>query len=522
VPTQRHRDTAPARPEPATRPRPRAPELAAALMGESRVALGVLGAALSVGGAIRVWLSLNDDGIYWPDEIFQSLEPAHRLVFGYGLVAWEFLDGARNWAFPGFVALLLAIERVIGLSDPRAYIDANRLVFSGVGIATAFGSYRLARAYGAASLAAACGAALVALAAPMIYFAPRALSETASALPIVFGFSFALWPGAGRSQRALGASLLGLAVLLRLQNAIFCVGLLAILAGRRQWRSAIEASVVLAGWAILYGLVDLMTWGGWFHSVVTYLSAALSPEWYQWWATHPVGIEPPDYFVRLLWNAMPAAALLAAGLALAAVRRAPGLLAVALAFLVFHSAFPHKELRYIVPVLPLFGALAAIGLDALGAAARRLGEERAADLAWVTPTLSIAVLASAAFSAAGFHDLTLGQVGQSGPRNPVSSAYDDPGSLNRLLFAAGKQPDLCGLKIETSHLDMTGGYSYLHRPVPLYPIDGPARESGYFNYAIVFRTPELSGDVRASDGPVALVRLRATCVRDDGYSWSLR
>ena len=41
---------------------------------------------------------LTDDGIYWPDEIHQSLEPAHRLVFGYGLIAWEFSDGARNWA----------------------------------------------------------------------------------------------------------------------------------------------------------------------------------------------------------------------------------------------------------------------------------------------------------------------------------------------------------------------------------------------------------------------------------------
>ena len=488
----------------------------------TRVAFGVLASALVVGGAIRVWLSLSDDGIYWPDEIHQSLEPAHRLVYGYGLVAWEFVDGARNWAFPGFVAALLAIERLVGLSDPRLYVDATRLVFSAIGIATALGTYRLARAYGASSLASACGAALVALSAPLIYFAPRALSETASALPVVFGFALALSPGAGRWQRVAGASLLGLAVLLRLQNAIFCAGLLVIFAGRKQWRPALESAAVLAGWAVVYGLVDFLTWGGWYHSVFTYLGAALSPEWYQWWATHPVGIEPPEYFARLLWNAMPAAALLTILLSLAAARRAPGLLALALAFFLFHSAFPHKELRYVVPVLPIFAALAAIGFDAVGAFARRLEAERAADLAWVTPTLSIAVLAAAAFSAAGFHDLTLGQIGQSGPRNPASSAYDDPGSANRLILAAGKQPDLCGLKIETSHLDMTGGYTYLHRPVPLYPTDGPSRESGYFNYAIAFRTANVPGEIRAADGSLVLLRLRPTCVHDDQYSWSLR
>src|SRR5947208_4351273 len=134
---------------------------------ERRIALYVLGGALALGTALRVWLSLNDDGIYWPDEVFQSLEPAHRLVFGYGLVAWEFVEGARNWAFPGFVAALFAVGRLVGPDDPRVYLGLTRLAFSGIGIATALGSYRLARGYGAAAIPAACGAAIVAFAAPM-------------------------------------------------------------------------------------------------------------------------------------------------------------------------------------------------------------------------------------------------------------------------------------------------------------------------------------------------------------------
>src|SRR3989442_2829366 len=81
----------------------------AELPRERKIAFGVLGSVLFIGLAIRVWLSVNDDGIYWPDEIFQSLEPAHRLVFGYGLYAWEFVDGARNWAFPAFVAALFEV-----------------------------------------------------------------------------------------------------------------------------------------------------------------------------------------------------------------------------------------------------------------------------------------------------------------------------------------------------------------------------------------------------------------------------
>src|SRR5256885_13929058 len=100
----------------------------------------------------------------------------------------------------------------------------------------------------------------------MIYFSPRALSETASALPVVLGFSLALWPGAGPRQRALGASLLGLAVLFRLQNALFCAGLLAIFAGRRQLRPTLEAAGVPGGRAFISRSPRLFTGGGWVHS----------------------------------------------------------------------------------------------------------------------------------------------------------------------------------------------------------------------------------------------------------------
>ena len=67
-------------------------------------ARAVLWGSLMLGVLLKTRLVFTDDGINWPDEIYQSFEPAHRLVFGHGLVAWEFLEGARTWAVPGFVA----------------------------------------------------------------------------------------------------------------------------------------------------------------------------------------------------------------------------------------------------------------------------------------------------------------------------------------------------------------------------------------------------------------------------------
>ncbi|HLM42739.1 MAG TPA: hypothetical protein VK458_02675, partial [Myxococcaceae bacterium] len=104
-----------------------------------------------------------------------------------------------------------------------------------------------------------------------LYFAPRAMSENASALPVVLGLALALAPGASRRAGVAGASLLGLAVLLRLQNGVFCVGLVAVLAARRDGRAVRDTLAVLAGWALLFGLLDWLTWGRWFHSARVYL-----------------------------------------------------------------------------------------------------------------------------------------------------------------------------------------------------------------------------------------------------------
>jgi hypothetical protein len=69
------------------------------VLPKSRAARVVLAASLLVGLVVRLVIVFGgDEGIVWPDEVYQSFEPAHRLVFGHGLVAWEFVEGARSWA----------------------------------------------------------------------------------------------------------------------------------------------------------------------------------------------------------------------------------------------------------------------------------------------------------------------------------------------------------------------------------------------------------------------------------------
>ncbi|GAC1348579.1 MAG: hypothetical protein NVS2B9_07830 [Myxococcales bacterium] len=470
---------------------------------------GLLAAVLAAGALPRVYLALADDGLYWPDEIYQTLEPAHRLVFGYGLIAQEFVHGLRSWALPGLIAIPLQLWKIAGGTAPRTGLALVHLAFVAVAVATAYGVHRLARACGAHPLAATAGAALFSLAAPCIYFGHRALSETASALPVVFGFAWALDPASSRRVRLWGASLLGLSTLLRLQNGVFCAGLVLLLLARRRWRDAVLACAVLAVWALAFGLLDLITWGSLFHSAIAYLRFNAVEGRAALW-----GVSPGFYYADVLWRSMPLPLLCLALFAPLAAARAGGLLAIAAAFALLHSAVPHKELRFLLPALPLFCALAAVGMDA-GAALFR-------PLRLAAPLVA---LACAAISAAGFHALRFGQLGQYEQVKPQAWAYDDFGQVNRLLLAAHDLPDLCGLKLEGVDLVWSGGYSYLHRRVPLYPHDrGPGRESGTFNYALaVYGRAAGPGAVVALQWPYALLRVReGGCAPDPAFSPLLR
>ncbi len=470
----------------------------------------LLWTALAVGAALRGWLALTDAGIYWPDEIYQSLEPAHRLVWGRGLVAWEFSSGARPWTLPALVAAPWALLRLLGVSSPSTYVPAVKLLFALVGVATAWAAARLARALGAGPLPAAAAGALWALAAPAIYFSVRGLSEPLSALPLTLGLLFA-WPAnASRRQRLWGAALLGAAVLLRLQDAVLCVALLLVLLARGQRRSALELSGVFLLAALGLGLLDWATWGRPFQSALVNLSFNVVEGGGSLWGT-----ADRTYYVQVLLRAMPlVTVVLLLGGALAA-RRALGLCLAVLAFLVLHSLVPHKEFRFILPVLPAWAALAGLGMDS----ASRFLEARSPRLAGLA--VAPAFLA-AALSAATFHRLTFGDLGAYEGVKPQQSAYQDFGDVNRLLTRAGQLPELCGLKVEAVHMAWAGGYTYFHKDAPLYSHLGPPRSSGKYNFVLSLGWAVPQGTVRASAGPFVLAQLSpGPCVEDAAFSWRL-
>ena len=463
-------------------------------LDERRLSLAILLGALGAGLALRLWLAFADAGVYWPDEIQQALEPAHRLVFGYGLLPWEFLLGGRTWVLPGLVAVLMKIATLVGLSEPGGYVPFIRVAFVGLSALTVWATYLLARAMGAGRVASAIGGAAFALSAPAIYFSPRPLSESATALPVVLAWVLFVRRPGRRWDVAVGISLLFLATLIRFQNGLFLLTWLGALALRRDWARLRLSGITTAGWVVAYGLFDHLTWGGWFHSFVVYVTwggwivsifpsladsiprVVLGLDDFGWW-----------YYPAVFFSSMGLASVLIGALAVAAAARRDfgtrTVLVTTALFIFAPSLLKHKEFRFVFIAIPLACALAAVGLEVV--------RERRWTAAYTGA--AVAVVLASAWSGATFHRLTFNDIGQNGKffaGTTQESAYDFYGPVNRMLLAAGRQPDLCGIKVEAIQspygLPWYGDYTYLNRRVPFYDVEGPRQSTGLYNYVVGF------------------------------------
>ncbi|KAI6022743.1 glycosyltransferase family 22 protein [Pisolithus marmoratus] len=81
---------------------------------------------------LRVAIALFTRGFFQPDEYFQALEPAHRLVFGYGHLTWEWLGPrpVRGVLYPAINIPVYWILKASGLDRkyPAIVVASPRLI----------------------------------------------------------------------------------------------------------------------------------------------------------------------------------------------------------------------------------------------------------------------------------------------------------------------------------------------------------------------------------------------------------
>jgi len=420
-------------------------------------ARGPLLAALAL-GALPAALAVAQLGRLHPDEVYQSLEPAFYRVHGYGVLAWEWQSGLRNWAVPLALASLFRAAGWFGLQDPwtlRGLVGVPLALLHAAALLAAFqlGS-RQSRLAGWTSLL---GLGLL----PMAWaYAGRTLSESLSAAALVLAADALDRP---RARAARGGVALGLSVVARYGSVPAVLGALAWLAGCRRWRELRWAMAGGAAVAASLAALDFFTWGAPFHSLLAWTRFNVLSEG----AARAFGVQPPAFYVSLLLALVPPwvwPLLLYSILRPASGRPRVGVaLAMAAVSLGALLATPHKEERFLYPVVVLLVLEAAPALGrVLQAVPRAAGFTLAA----------AALLASLA-------------------ARPTT--IDARGDQFRALVRAARTEGVTGLLIVNEGLWGSGGFFYLGKRIPWltcdWPQDGNFRRAmgdARFNRAITF------------------------------------
>jgi GPI mannosyltransferase 3 len=426
-------------------------------------------ALLAVAAAVSIWTAVWDQGMLWPDEIFQTLEQGHRFAFGRGITPWEFRDGARSWVYPGLIGLGWKAASAVGVTNPLTLVRLAKLGMAAASFWGVWAGTRLARRLGGES-AMVLAAAFGALCPPLVIFGSRCTTEIASA-PLVMVAALLIETEPRARRTATAGALVALSVLFRYQNGVVAVAFLLTLLARRRWADVRAYILGALSVAAAGGAVDWVVWGRPFKPLFVYMKFNTSRNADQW------GTAPFAFFAEHLGTTIGVSyGILILGFFVAA-RRMPAPAFVVLMFILVHSMVPHKELRFIDPVLPLAVSIAAVGLGRLmdGLEGGRL------------PAYLLALVCGAQMAwrlrAPTVADLGYGTDGG----RPIWHAGED---YYRATALAASLPDLCGISYIGTPKWWTGGYTFLHRDVPVF-FDTDAKNLAAANYIVGGRDEHL-------------------------------
>jgi hypothetical protein len=154
--------------------------------------------------------------------------------------------------------------------------------------------------------------------------------------------------------------------------------------------------------------------------------------------------------------------------ALIGARRMPLLAVLSVAIFIIYSIEPIKTYRYFYPALPFIVVLAGLGTSEVLIRLNGIFPDKKRMMA--AAAIAVWPITSAALAMSDHFQVYLHKDGA------VLKAFDE----------VGKKPDLCGVAIIGLEWWRTGGYTHLHRNIPMFEIDR-SEESRYapgYNYVI--------------------------------------
>jgi hypothetical protein len=329
-----------------------------------------------VSGAARLFQAWRHAGFVTGDDV-----EIHELTLGALWSApWPVWD-LRSAFYPmTFVYPLQALARSLGADDVHTLVFAGRAVVGVLSAAAIWLVWVAGKRLGGLSVGV-MAAALLAISKLQVGYGSTELPRPVAATLLASAFVLVLSPGGWRAAGA--GALIGCAAALRFSEAAFVLpaGLYLWLSGRRRDAAALAALAATAAIAIT-AVADAAYWGeplrsvrrAWDYTLADRLSSR--------------GFQPVHYYLSALqhWTNWIIAGFACVAWRMPAAR--PALIWTVLPIAVL-SALPHKENRYLVPVIPFLAIAAAVGISRV---ARSVAQRSSLRHRYVFATLLLAAV----------------------------------------------------------------------------------------------------------------------------------
>ena len=409
----------------------------------------------------------------------------------------------RSWLLPGTIAGLIEASRLFG-EGPGYYLPLIAATFALLASAPILCCFLWCRGWFGLP-AALVGAAAVAIAPELVYFGARTLNEVVAAHILVIGCYLHVPAYSVNSRRRLftAGMLFGLACLLRIQIAP-AIAILALWSMWGRWR--IQFPPIIAGAVVVLVLGAILDWATLGYPLASVWRNVLYNLLYG--INTEFGVEPRHYYLLGelgVWGA--SSLFLVLVVAFGAWRR-PSLLVASITIVAVHSSIAHKEYRFIYPAVLLITVLAGFGLAQLTEWGTQWLVARGKQ-GHAAATISAAIV----LCCWGIADFGI----WTGSTMTMLRRLDHDNIIAERFVA--DLPGLCGLGLygkEGHDWVWYGGYTYLHRRLPMY---WPEDETELAQTAPAFDTllytaappPELGFTTQQCFGEVCVARRPGTC-----------
>lgn len=402
---------------------------------------------------LRVCVALFTNQIYNPDELFQYLEQAHQLVFGYGYVPWEYRFGIRSWLFPMLISIPLYLCKFVGLDKPTFYVPFIKIIFCLISLSSVYLTYAIGRNLKNKKVGL-YAAFFVAIWYELIYFAHKATPD----IVVVYVMIYCLYlttKTVNKKNMILFGFFSALVLIIRLQY-LPALGILYLVLFFKHFKNlklyfklyVINAAVFLLTIFVFVGLLDYITWSKFFASAY---NNYLFNKVYN--VSSDFGTAPYYYYYYVLQSTSLKMFLISLIVGLIFIKRTYSMLLLILALVISHSYIPHKEYRFILLAIPLYFLILAFLFEKI-------------KFKFLSYFLIVVIFTISVFGSL-----------QKLPEQHYAyqkSIWKTDEILKIYLYLSQKNNVKSILVTEPEHCFNDGGYYYLHKNVPiLAPYNSP-------------------------------------------------